>query len=156
VEEKTQSTVEPFDIEGIKKKIPKAFQGYIEPIIQWAKSVEERLQVMEDNLPEKVASKLQEMAIQRQKEQVAAYQQTAQNQPQQQGGFNLGGIEQFAGPIIKDVLGGGGRDEEMNNLTKEMFKMNIEGMKEDISFTKALKSAMLSKYATNLVKEVAP
>ena len=148
VEEKTPTTVEPFDIEGIKKKIPKAFQGYIEPILSWAKSVEDRLQIIGNVTPDSIAEALQKRAIEVQKERAMQPQpQYAPQGPPQQGGF--GGLEQLIGPIVQEALkgGGGSYDEEMQNLTKEIMRANLDRIKQDSSFTDAIKNAIVSKIA---------
>ena len=134
VEEKTPVTAEPFDIEGIKKKIPKAFQGYIEPIIQWAKSVEERLEIIGNVTPDSIAEALQKKAIEAQKE-----------RPPQQGGFDISSMM----PIIAQAVGGGGGsyDEEMQAITKEIMRANLDRIKQDSSFTEAIKSAIVTKIA---------
>ena len=147
VAEKTQNIVEPFDIEGIKKKIPKAFQGYIEPIIQWAKSVEERLQIIGNVTPDSIAEALQKRAIEAQKERAMQPQPqyAPQGPPQQGGGFDMSSIM----PIIAQAVGGGGGsyDEEMQSITKEIMRANLDRIKQDSSFTEAIKSAIVSKIA---------
>ena len=142
-EEKTQSAVEPFDVEGIKKKIPKAFQGYIEPILSWAKSVEERLQIIGTVTPDSIAEALQKRAIEAQQQR--AMQPQPQGPPQQSGGFDLNSIL----PLITQAVGGGGGsyDEEMQNITKEIMRANLDRIKEDSSFTAAIKSAIVTKIA---------
>ena len=147
VEEKTQSTVEAFDIEGIKKKIPKAFQGYIEPILSWAKSVEERLQIIGTVTPDSIAEALQKRAIEAQQQRAVQQQQSVATQGQQQQGG--GGWEQSLGPIIQEALkgGGGSYDEEMQAITKEIMRANLDRIKQDSSFTEAIKSAIVSKIA---------
>ena len=146
VEEKTPATAEPFDLEAIKNKIPKAFQGYIEPIIQWAKSVEERLQIIGNVTPDSIAEALQKRAIEAQKERAAQPQYQAPPQgPPQQGGFDMSSIM----PIIAQAVGGGGGsyDEEMQSITKEIMRANLDRIKQDSSFTEAIKSAIVAKIA---------
>ena len=164
VAEKTPATVEPFDIEGIKKKIPKAFQGYIEPIAQWIqrqeefnKSVEERLQIIGNVTPDSIAEALQKRAIEVQKERAMQpqiqpqYSSPPQGAPQQ-GGFDLGPFM----PLISQAIGSGGGsyDEEMQNLTKEIMRANLDRIKQDGSFTDAIKSAIVSKIAGKAASDI--
>ena len=145
-EEKTPATAEPFDIEGIKKKIPKAFQGYIEPILSWASSVEARLAEIQKEMPAQI-QKSMEAAIESQRQKAIAQYQAQPQGPPQQGGF--GGLEQMIGPIVQEALkgGGGSYDEEMQSITKEIMRANLERIKQDSSFTEAIKSAIVSKIA---------
>jgi len=146
VEEKTPATAEPFDIEGIKKKIPKAFQGYLEPIMSWAKSVEDRLAEIQKEMPETIKASM-EAAIESQRQKAIAQYQAQPQGPPQQGGF--GGLEQMIGPIVQEALksGGGSYDEEMQSITKEIMRANLDRIKEDSSFTAAIKSAIVAKIA---------
>ena len=117
---------------------------------------EKKLNFVIENMPKKedMAGAFKQGIENLQKEQMEAYQQSAGQggQPQGQGGL----AQQLLPLLLKTATGGGGQDEEIAALTKEMFRMNIEGMKADIGFTKALKGAMLGKYATGLVKEIVP
>jgi len=144
VEEKTPATAEPFDIEGIKKKIPKAFQGYLEPIMSWAKSVEDRLAEIQKEMPETIKASM-EAAIESQRQKAVAQYQAQPQGPPQQGGFDLTSMM----PLIQSAIGSGGGsyDEEMQNITKEIMRANLDRIKQDSSFTEAIKSAIVSKIA---------
>ena len=65
----------------------------------------------------------------------------ATNIPQGQG---LGGLFMQLAPRL---IGGGGLDEEMRALNKEIMQMSIQRMKADIGFTEAIKNAVVSKIA---------
>ncbi len=160
VEEKTRTSVKEPSIVDLAAGIPQEKADMAEKlgipitaILNYMKYQEDKLKAVINSMPTKdnVKTAMTEWAVEAQKNQAAQYQQNvAAGQPQQGGGMG-----DFV-PMLKQFMGSGGEDNEMAALTKEMFKMNIEGMKQDIGFTKALKSAMLSKYATGLVKDVVP
>lgn len=146
-EQATQEQAAGFDIEAIKAKIPKAFQGYVDPIIAWAQSVEQRFRVMEKTLPVETAKELERMALERQKEYVEKVQSgQATNPIQQPGGFNLGSLGPVL-PYIMQAAGLGGQDNGLMDLNKKMMELNILRMQKDLDFTDSIKTAIVTKIA---------
>lgn len=143
----TTQQAQPFNLEEIKKHIPKAFQGYIEPIIQWAQSVEARFKAIETELPNTVKTKMAE-AIQE-------AQAKAQMQPNpaaptaQGGGFDMG---QMIG-LISQALGSS-PSAAPNPFAQKAQELALKGMEESVSFTSMLNNYMKQKLAQGVVKEV--
>jgi len=159
VEEKTQAPAKEPSILDLAEAIPQDKADLAEKmgipltkLLSYMKYQEDKLNLVILNMPKKedITGAFKQGLENLQKEQMAQMQQGAQGAPQGGGGFG-----QLV-PMLRMAMSAGGGDAEMATLTKEMFRMNIEGMKSDISFTKALKNAMLSKYATDMVKKVVP
>ena len=141
-----------FDIPKIPDKTKKALKdlgfdinidGALEQVNLWALSVEQRMQVMQKEMPKQVANELMRIAEERQKQAIAQAQASGQtNIPQTQG---FGGLLMQLAPRL--LGGGGGMDEEMVKLNKEIMQMSIARMKADIGFTEAIKNAVVSKIA---------
>ena len=111
-------------------------------IIQWANSVENRLQLMQDQMPQQIQQAMEQAIENARQKQIQQYRETVQ-----QGGGSPTpgpGVMSLLGQLAP-LLGGGGQDSEMVNLTKEMMKVNIESMKTDIGFSKAIKNALVAK-----------
>lgn len=143
-----QPQPQPFNVEEIKKHIPKAFHGYIEPIIQWAQSVEARFKAIETELPNTVKTKMAEAIEEaRAKAQApAAGREVAQ----------AGGQQDLSGIIdmVSKVLGEGGGQAAPNPFAQKAQELALKGMEESVSFTSMLNSYMKQKLAQNIVKEV--
>jgi hypothetical protein len=133
------------------------FEG-LNAINVFANSVEERFGIIQHDLaaaPQKVVEALKAEALKRQQE---ATQQMAQQtqqggEPKKAGGSGL--MDMLA--LAKEAGitgGGGGMDEEVLKLTKEMMHMNIERMRQDMGFTEAVKNAIVTKIASKAVTEI--
>jgi len=113
-------------------------------ILNWMNTVEVRFQAIEENMPEQIQnamSKAIENAQTKQREAYAKAMQEGKDPQGQGGGQGLGQLMRF----LPMLMGGGGQDSEMAALTKEMMKVNIESIKTDIGFSKAIKNALVSK-----------
>lgn len=144
-----------FDISKIDPKTLKMAEDVgipIVEIIQWANSVEQRLEIMQNQMPQQIRGALEqaiEAQRQKQMEQIRAMQTT---QPSVEGGG--GGNIQSLLPLILQGLsggGGGGGDSELLQLSKEMMKLNMDSIRTDIDFSKALKNALVAKIAGKAV-----
>jgi hypothetical protein len=128
------------------------FEG-LNAINVFANSVEARFGALEKNLtnaPQKVVEALKAEALKRQTEMT---QQTQQGgEPRKGGGMGLGDLVALAKEA--GITGGGGMDEEMLKLTKEMMHMNIDRMRQDMGFTDAIKNAIVTKIASKAVTEI--
>jgi hypothetical protein len=147
----------PFDLSKVDpKKIELAEEMGIpiKQLINWAASVEVRFGAISKNLeeaPQKVVAALKAEAVKRQTE---AVQQTQQGgEPRKGGGMGLGDLVALAKEAGL-TGGGGGMDEEMLKLTKEMMHMNIDRMRQDMGFTDAIKNAIVTKIASKAVTEI--
>jgi hypothetical protein len=139
-----------FNLEEIKKHIPKAFQGYIEPIIQWAQSVEARFKAIETELPNTVKTKMAEAIQEAQvkaRTQAGAASQTGQPQGAQ---TDMGSII----GLVSEALKGGGQAAAPNPFALKAQELALKGMEESVSFTSMLNSYMKQKLAQGVVKEV--
>lgn len=149
----------PFDLSQVdpeKLQMAEDLGIPVRQIISWAISVEERFRSIEEGVPE-VVERAMNRAVERARERHArAIQQRIPQgggQGQPQGGRQLG-----LGDILNVIggSGGGSADEEMLGLTKEMMKLNIESMKADLGFTRAIKNAMVTRIAGEAVKDIVP
>lgn len=148
VAEETQSIGKPLDLSAIDPKMLKMASKFgipLEEIINWAQSVEQRLNVMQQEMPEQIQRSMEAAIESQRQKQIAAYQQAA-SQPQQQGGGGFGGMAQLL-PQILQMAGGGGQDEELNKLTKAIMAANLDRIKSDASFTDAIKNAIVTRIA---------
>jgi len=137
----------PFDLSKFdpdKIKMAEDLGIPVGQILNWAGSVEARLVAIQKEMPAQIQGAM-EAAIEKQREkQMAAMQQMSQQTPQG-GGGGYGGI---VTEILKEVRGGGGGyDEEMISITKQIMRANLDRMKQDASFTDAIKNAIVSKIA---------
>ena len=143
------SQPQPFNLEEIKKHIPKAFHGYIEPIMQWAQSVEARFKAIETELPNTVKAKMAE-AIEEARAKVQPQPAAAGERSQGGGGFDMG---QMIG-LVGEALKGGGGQPAPNPFALKAQELALKGMEESVSFTSMLNSYMKQKLAQGIVKEV--
>jgi len=155
VEEQRPETVEPapaFDVSEIEKKIPKAFRGYIKPIVAWAQSVEQRFKAIEASMPEQIKNAMGEAIKEAQQRQFEAMKQNLPTQPgpgaPMPGGMNLGQIAQ----MLPYIFGGGGQDSEMLEISKDLMRAQVERIKNDMGFTDAIKNAIVSKLTGKAVE----
>ena len=104
----------------------------LKPIVAWAGSVEKRLQLMQEEMPERTARKLMEIAKQERQEQIKQMQQNPQAQIGRGGG--LSDLMQVA-----SMFGGGGEKSETDKyfmrvgmdtvgLGHELYKSFIKEM----------------------------
>lgn len=119
--------------------------GVADKINVYVRSVEQRFSAIETNMPLVVQNS---MAKAIQNAQAEAQKGMPQGAAQQGGGGTAQLLLQLLGS------GGGGADEEMLKLTKEMMSMNIQRLKQDMGFTDAIKTAIVSKIAGKAVTEI--
>jgi len=152
--EASTAPVMPFDISKVDpKKIQLAEEMGIpiKQVIAWAMSVEQRFKVIAEDLataPQKVVEALKAEAVKSQQQRVKQMQEM-ENQPQQSGGTGL--LRQLI-PFL--TSGGGGMDEQMVAMTKEMMSLNIARMKQDMNFTDAIKNAIVTKMTSKTVGDL--
>ena len=149
---------EPFDLASIDPKMLKMASRMgipLEQIINWASSVEQRLNAIQQEMPAQI-QKSMEAAIESQRQkQIQALQQAAAagggQQPMGGGGIGLMDIIKLAA----GSGGGGGMDEEMQRLTREIMRANLDRIKQDASFTDAIKTAIVTKIAGRAASTIA-
>ena len=148
VEEKTQptATAKPFDVEAIKAKIPKAFRGYIEPVMLWAESVEQRFKDMEETFPKQIVDELQSRMQARQAEAAAAPVQVVAKPPPPEGG-----LEQYA-PYLLQALGGG--EDSNAALTKEILQESLSAMRRKADITDRFMDAIIGNISGKIAGKV--
>jgi hypothetical protein len=135
--------------------IDKLFEG-LNKINAYALSVETRFGIIEKNLadaPQKVVEALKAEAMKRQTEMAQQIQKGGEGEAKA-GGGGLGSLLGLAKELGITGGGGGGMDEEMLKLTKEMMHMNIDRMRQDMGFTDAIKNAIVTKIASKAVTEI--
>ena len=122
-------------------------------IINWMGTVEARFNAIQEQMPQQIQQAMEQAIQNAQQRQREEYVKAAKEGRVPQGG---GGGGFFGALLEKAVLGGGGgADEEMMQLTKDMMKLNMESIRTDISFSKALKNALVSKVAGKAIGEAA-
>ena len=147
--------VTPFDLSKVdpkKVKLAEEMGIPVGQIITWAQTVEARLNAIQENLPQQVQTAMEQAIENARQKQIQQYKETVQT-----GGGSAppgAGVMSLLGQLAP-LLGGGGADQEMMNLTKEMMKLNMESIRTDISFSKALKNALVSKVAGKAIGEAA-
>jgi len=149
---------EPLDLSSIDPKMLKMASKMgipLEQIINWASSVEQRLNAIQQEMPAQI-QKSMEAAIESQRQkQIQALQQAAAagggQQPMGGGGIGLMDIIKLAA----GSGGGGGMDEEMQRLTREIMRANLDRIKQDASFTDAIKTAIVTKIAGRAASTIA-
>jgi len=148
-EPKQEAEIEPkgFDIEELKSKVPKAFHGYIEPVLEWANSVEQRFAIMEKTLPTETAKELERLMIERQREYVQKVQSGEAQNPVAGGG--MGGIMQ-ALPYFLQMLGGGG-----GGGNEQLQKLAMNALTSQINMSSAITNAVVAKITSKATSDVA-
>lgn len=147
----------PFDLTKLSpEKIALAEEMGIplKQLFAWAVSVERRFEIIAEDVaaaPQNVVNALKEEGRKAQKERIEQMQQGGQGQPQQGGGH---GDLRFFASLLQGGGGGGGMDAEMMKLTKDMMGMNIQRMKNDMSFTDAIKRAIVGKIAGKATADI--
>lgn len=147
----TEINAEPaaLDLEQLKSQVPKMFRPYVEPVMQWAQSVEDRLKVMEAELPQKTAEALQKLALQRQQEYLEKVKSgQAQNPVAGQGGLNLGGLAQALPYVLQMMGSGGGQDNQLQKLA-------MNALTSQINMSSAITNAVVAKITSKATSDVA-
>lgn len=149
----------PFDLSKIdpkKLKLAEEMGIPVGQLIAWASSVEQRLQVMQDEMPQKTAQILMRIAEQRRQEQIKQMQEN----PQLAKRGGMSDLMQIA--AMFGGGGAGGMDEEMMSLNKELMKASVQRIKQDIvlgakradmdiSLAEAIKGLVIRKVAEKTV-----
>ena len=128
----------------------------IKKLVDWVNVTEVRLQILAKSMPnQEQMTKAMEQAIQNaQQRQREEYAKAVADGTISKGGGG-GGIGE-AIKFFKEIGGGGGgQDEEMMKLTKEMMRVNIDAMRTDIGFSKAIKNALVAKITGKAIGETA-
>lgn len=127
----------PFDLSKIdpaKIKLAEDMGIPITELINWAMSVEKRFQLIARdvaNAPDRVVEALKAEAVKAQGERVQQMQQQQGGREQSTGGIS-GALRAAREMGIISSGGGGGVDEEMQNLMKDMYRLNLARMKQDM------------------------
>lgn len=135
-------------------KMAKELGVPLEPIFEWAESVDARFQAIQEHLEpaiqqaiEKTLVNLQRKAVEDQKKAMhAAIERGEMPRQPTRGGS----------PSLMDIIplltgGGGGMDAEMIALQKDMMRVGINSVKEDIGFTRAIKNAFVQKLTGKVI-----
>lgn len=125
----------------------------VRPLLGWAVAVTAELQEIKKTLPDTIKAKMGE-AIQEAQQRAMAERQALAQTPQAEGG---GGTISTILELLKTsgiAGGGGGMDEEMSKMLKEMMNLNILRMKQDMNFTDAIKNAIVSKITGKALGEM--
>lgn len=112
-------------------------------IVNWAQSVEQRLNIVLNALPEMPAQTIKLLKEEAEKQRAAAVAQMQQN-PQAQGGNPLA----FIGQILPAIMGGGGGDSELAELGKK-------ALMSQISMSTAITNAVVAKITGKATSDVA-
>lgn len=147
-----EEEAQPFDLSSIDPKMLKMAEKMGIPlgqIINWASSVEQRLQAIQQEMPAVIQESMKAAIEEQRQKEVQIYQKAAAEGGQGQGGGSML-------PMLMQLMGGGGGyDEEMQNLTKQIMHANLDRMKQDASFTDAIKTAIVSKIAGKAASGIA-
>lgn len=152
-------TVKPvlFDLSGFdEKKIEQAealgipVRAIAKRMNDFAEQTNIKFQVLANAIPnkEQVKGAMAEAIAEAQNRQREEYAKAVKDGKASQGG-GMG-----VGQILQLLSSGGGGDSEMASLTKEMMKVNIESIRADIGFSKAIKSALVAKITGKAVSDV--
>lgn len=134
-------------------KMAKEFGVPLDPILDWAESVDLRFQALQESLEpavqgaiERTLTSLQKKAQENEQEARRRYIEQGGQPPQRSGGGNMEGMlmRMLAG-------GGGGMDDEMLKLQREMMRASIDSVKADIGFTHAIKGAFVQKLTGKVI-----
>jgi hypothetical protein len=121
------------------------------PIKEWALSVEKRFAILEQELPKRTAEALMKVAEERQRQQIKQMQASGQTNSAQ----GLGGISpNMLMQVLPAILGSGGSNTYQEQLTTKMMQLSIKRMEQDMSFTEAIKNAIVSKIAGKTVGKI--
>lgn len=154
--------VVPFDLSKVdpsKLALAEEMGIPITELINWAMSVEKRFQIIGRDValaPQKVVEALKAEALKGERERAATMAKVGAA-AQESRASGLAGILQ----TVRDtgvLRGGGSMDEEMSGLMKEMFHLNINRMKQDMTnsmmtaqadadLSKTLKEALAKEFA---------
>jgi len=121
-------------------------------LVDWVNQTDVVVKILVQNMPnqEQIESAMTNAIQKAQQRQREEYSKAVQGGKVPQGGGGIG-----LGDILRAVGGGGGgQDEEMQKLTKEMLKVNIESIRADIGFSKAIKGALVAKITGKAVGDV--
>jgi len=150
----------PFDLTTVDPKTLDQADAILKPagmsirrLAGWANSVELRLQGIVENL-EPVVQNAVEGSLRKLQAQATKQQQAyLQQNPQMAGGMGgQGGINQ----LLPLLMQGGGQDEEMVTLQKDMFKLMLDRMRGDMDFTRSIKDAIVTKIAGKAAGDLIP
>jgi len=119
-------------------------------LISWANSVEVRLNAIQKEMPEQIRGAMTKAIEDAQ----AKARERVQGTPRQAtaGGSQGSEIVNF----LKEAIfsGGGGGDEELRNLQKEMYRANIDSIKHRADLSDKVVEAVISKIVAKGVKDI--
>lgn len=110
---------------------------------QYVTFTEARFQAIQEQMPQQI-QKAMRMAIEDAQRQQLEQMQNIQAQAGQ-GGRNVGELARIL--RLVGAGGGGGEDEYTKKLVRETMEMNLLRMKQDMSFTESIKTAIVGKIA---------
>lgn len=139
----------PFDLSAIDPKtIAKAdamLEGTgfsIAKLANWANEQHVKTELIIKNMPTKDTV---EKGIKSAINDLARDAAARQREIIEKGGMPQGGSGMGLAQMLQLVGGGGGEDEEMKKLQREMFRVNIDGMKSQMNMSNAITSAIVQK-----------
>lgn len=148
--------VMPFTLSPKQIRKAEAIGLPVNELLQWATSVEQRFQIIARDVakaPERVVDELQKRAQAAQQQRIQQMKQEGVNP--QQGGRGGSVIQALQLAQQSGILGGGGGiDEEMMKMQKEIMSMSIQRMKADIDFTQTIKNAIVGKISAKAAASI--
>jgi len=142
----------PFDLSQIdpeKIKLAEKMGIPLQGILEWVLQTEARLTAIQEQLPHHIQNAIEQVIKKAQAEQMQQF-RGMQGQGMPQGGGGGMGLMDF----FKMFGGGGGMDEELMQLNKDMMRMSIDRMKADIGFSDAIKQAVVTNIAGKAAKKL--
>lgn len=130
----------------------------IQKLADWANEQTVKTAFIIENMPTKetvkagISEALTDMTKQAAKNQKQAMHDAIDRGEMPRGG-DQGGGQMGIGQLL-GLLGGGGEDDEMKALQREMFKVNIEGMKAGIHMSNAITGAIVNKITGKAIGDV--
>lgn len=136
------------DLSGVDPKAVRMAEKFGVPvgkIIQWAQYQEARMNRIEEYLQKTLPEDMKKAFTEGLQDTIKAQ---AQNVPPQTQGGKMGLEYLLRLGAQSGLLGGrGGQDEELQRLTKDIMRANLDRMKKDGEFTDAIKNAIVTKIA---------
>lgn len=147
----------PFDLSKVDPKtLAKAdtmLEGTgfsIQKLADWANEQHVKTEFIIKNMPtDETVEKALQKTLNKMAQQAAARQQQiiAQGGGGQSGLGGAGGLIQ----MLPQLLGSSGQDEDMKNLQKQMFQVNIDNMKANMGMAQAITNAVVQKITAKAI-----
>ena len=146
--EDTVKTAMPFNLDNVdpeKMRMAEDFGIPVRALLEWANSVEARFDALDDKLPKAIGQAMNVAVEKARIRQMAEMKKLAGGQPTTAGGGETASLVKELIGFLKG--GGGGGDSEMVQLSKDLVRAQIDNIKTDMGFSKALKEAITRRMA---------